>query len=68
MILSLSLLIGDVMSERSRVRNVQLMLVAINKAGKPEVAGVIFAEQISTIGVTTGEENVVAVSLSNRFE
>ncbi|WP_238149120.1 hypothetical protein [Arsenophonus endosymbiont of Aleurodicus floccissimus] len=28
----------------------------------------IFAGQISTIGVTTGEENAVAVTISNRFE
>lgn len=63
-----SLLIGDVMNERSRGRNVRLMLVAINQEGKPEIAEVIFAGQISTIGVTTVEENAVAVTVSNRFE
>ncbi|HGJ5878608.1 MAG TPA: hypothetical protein ACHBZ9_05915, partial [Arsenophonus nasoniae] len=63
-----SLLIGDVMNERSRGRNVRLMLVAINQEGKPEIAEVIFAGQISNIGVTTGEENAVAVTVSNRFE
>ncbi|HGJ5854793.1 hypothetical protein [Arsenophonus nasoniae] len=63
-----SLLIGDVMNERSRGRNLRLMLVAINQEGKPEIAEVIFAGQISNIGVTTGEENAVAVTVSNRFE
>ncbi|WP_238149161.1 hypothetical protein [Arsenophonus endosymbiont of Aleurodicus floccissimus] len=47
--------IGDVMNERSRGRNVRLMLVAINQEGKPEIAEVIFAGQISTIGMTTGK-------------
>lgn len=63
-----SMLIGDVMNERSRGRNVRLMLVAINLDGKPEIAELIFAGQISNIGVSTGEENQVSVTVSNRFE
>ncbi|HGJ5865646.1 hypothetical protein [Arsenophonus nasoniae] len=63
-----SMLVGDVMNERSRGRNVRLMLVAINLEGKPAIAEVIFAGQISHIGVSSGEENAVAVTVSNRFE
>ncbi|WP_311749731.1 hypothetical protein [Proteus terrae] len=63
-----SSLIGEVMNERVRGRNAQLMLVALNEEGKPALAEVLFAGQISTIGVTTGEENEIAVTVSNRFE
>lgn len=61
-------LIGEVMNERVRGRNAQLMLVALNEEAKPALAEVLFAGQISTIGVTTGEENEIAVTVSNRFE
>ncbi|WGL96550.1 hypothetical protein [Arsenophonus nasoniae] len=63
-----SILIGDVMNERSRGRNVRLMLVAINLDGKPEIAELIFAGQISNIGVSSGDQNEIAVTVSNRFE
>ncbi|EMY0634780.1 hypothetical protein AAIC24_000500 [Providencia rettgeri] len=63
-----SLLIADVMNERSRGRNVSLMLVALDLDGKPVLAEIIFAGQISNIGVTTGNNNEVAVTVSNRFE
>ncbi|HEJ9530036.1 TPA: hypothetical protein SMN14_001663 [Proteus mirabilis] len=63
-----SSLIGEVMNERIRGRNAQLMLVALNEEAKPALAEVLFAGQISTIGVTTGEENEIAVTVSNRFE
>lgn len=63
-----SSLIGKVMNERVRGRNAQLMLVALNEEAKPALAEVLFAGQISTIGVTTGEENEIAVTVSNRFE
>lgn len=63
-----SSLIGGVMNERVRGRNAQLMLVALNEEAKPTLAEVLFAGQISTIGVTTGEENEIAVTVSNRFE
>lgn len=63
-----SSLIGEVMNERVRGRNAQLMLVALNEEAKPALAEVLFAGQISTIGVTTGEENEIAVTVSNRFE
>ncbi|HHR5826920.1 TPA: hypothetical protein ACS778_002930 [Providencia alcalifaciens] len=63
-----SLLIADVMNERSRGRNVSLMLVALDGDGKPAVAEIVFAGQISNIGVTTGNNNEVAVTVSNRFE
>ncbi|EJG2211628.1 hypothetical protein L1F92_003563 [Proteus mirabilis] len=63
-----SSLIGEVMNERVRGRNAQLMLVALNEEAKPTLAEVLFAGQISTIGVTTGEENEIAVTVSNRFE
>lgn len=63
-----SLLIADVMNERSRGRNVSLMLVALDSDGKPAVAEIVFAGQISNIGVTTGNNNEVAVTVSNRFE
>ncbi|HEJ9488038.1 hypothetical protein WMR86_14820 [Proteus vulgaris] len=63
-----SSLIGEVMNERVRGRNAQLMLVALNEESKPALAEVLFAGQISTIGVTTGEENEIAVTVSNRFE
>ena len=63
-----SSLIGDVMNERVRGRNAQLMLVALNEEAKPALAEVLFAGQISTIGVTTGEENEIAVTVSTRFE
>ncbi len=63
-----SSLIGEVMNERIRGRNAQLMLVALNEEAKPALAEVLFAGQISTIGVTAGEENEIAVTVSNRFE
>ena len=63
-----SSLIGEVMNERVRGRNAQLVLVALNEEAKPALAEVLFAGQISTIGVTTGEENEIAVTVSNRFE
>lgn len=63
-----SMLIGDVMNERSRGRNVRLMLVAINLEGKPEIAELIFAGQISNIGVSSGDKNEISVTVSNRFE
>ncbi len=63
-----SSLIGEVMNERIRGQNAQLMLVALNEEAKPALAEVLFAGQISTIGVTTGEENEIAVTVSNRFE
>ncbi|MDM3583926.1 hypothetical protein [Proteus mirabilis] len=63
-----SSLIGEVMNERVRGRNAQLMLVALNEEAKPALAEVLFAGQISTIGVTTGEENEIAITVSNRFE
>lgn len=63
-----SLLIADVMNERSRGRDVSLMLVALGVDGKPALAEIIFAGQISNIGVTTGNNNEVAVTVSNRFE
>ncbi|WP_265494602.1 hypothetical protein [Providencia heimbachae] len=63
-----SLLIADVMNERSRGRNVSLLLVALDQNGKPALAEVIFAGQISNIGVSTGSVNEVSVTVSNRFE
>lgn len=63
-----SLLVADVMNERSRGRNVSLLLVALDQNGKPALAEVIFAGQISNIGVSTGSVNEVSVTVSNRFE
>lgn len=63
-----SSLVGDVMNERSRGRDARLMLVAINEDGQPTLAEIIFAGQVSSIGVTSGESNEVALTISNRFE
>ncbi|HEM8140160.1 TPA: hypothetical protein U2M34_003095 [Providencia rettgeri] len=63
-----SFLIADVMNERSRGRNVSVMLVALGKDGQPILAEIIFSGQISNIGVTTGNDNEVSVTVSNRFE
>ncbi|MFY3772145.1 hypothetical protein AHYW_001768 [Providencia manganoxydans] len=63
-----SLLVAEVMNERSRGRQVSVMLVALDLEGKPALAEVIFAGQISNIGVTIGNENEVSVTVSNRFE
>lgn len=63
-----SLLVADVMNERSRGRQVSVMLVALDLEGKPALAEVIFAGQTSNIGVTIGNENEVSVTVSNRFE
>ncbi|OAT22135.1 hypothetical protein [Proteus myxofaciens] len=63
-----SSLIGEVMNERVRGRDAQLMLVALDEDGNPAIAEILFAGQITTIGVTTGEENEIAVTVSNRFE
>ncbi|WP_273839925.1 hypothetical protein [Providencia rettgeri] len=63
-----SSLLGDVMNERSRGRDVRLMMVALNEDGKPILAEVLFAGQISNIGVSVGDKCEVAVTVSNRFE
>lgn len=63
-----SLLVADVMNERSRGRNVSILLVALDGNGKPAIAEVVFAGQISNIGVSTGGLNKVSVTVSNRFE
>ncbi|EKT55509.1 hypothetical protein [Providencia sneebia] len=63
-----SLLIADVMNERSRGRKVSVILVALDLDGKPTLAERVFAGQIANIGVTTGNENEVSVTVSNRFE
>ncbi|MEY0031325.1 hypothetical protein AB7459_22840 [Providencia rettgeri] len=63
-----SLLVADIMNERSRGRNVSIMLIALDKVGKPSLAEIIFAGQISNIGVSTGNVNEVSVTVSNRFE
>nr|WP_282559942.1 hypothetical protein [Providencia rettgeri] len=63
-----SSLLGDVMNERSRGRDVRLMMVALNEDGQPILAEVLFAGQISNIGVSVGDKCEVAVTVSNRFE
>lgn len=61
-------LVGMVMNEQSRGREVRLMMVAIGEEGKPLLAEVLFAGQITSINVVSGEENAVCVNVSNRFE
>ncbi|AYY80316.1 hypothetical protein [Proteus vulgaris] len=61
-------LVGMVMNEQSRGREVRLMMVAIGKEGKPLLAEVLFVGQITSINVVSGEENAVCVNVSNRFE
>lgn len=64
-----SKLVGEVLNERSRGRDVRLMLVAINEEdGKPLLADIIFAGQIANLSVTTGEDNSIGLTVSNRFE
>ncbi|UNH32260.1 hypothetical protein [Moellerella wisconsensis] len=63
-----SSLLGDVMNERSRGRDVRLMMVALNEDGQPILAEVLFAGQISNIGVSVGDTCEIAVTVSNRFE
>lgn len=63
-----SSLLGDVMNERSRGRDVRLMMVALNEDGQPILAEVLFAGQISNIGVSVGNQCEIAVTVSNRFE
>ncbi|EPS9063973.1 hypothetical protein [Providencia stuartii] len=64
-----SKLVGEVLNERSRGRDVRLMLVAIDDDnGQPMLADVIFAGQIANLNVTTGEENKIGLTVSNRFE
>ncbi|MEX9609606.1 hypothetical protein AB7Y92_05955 [Providencia manganoxydans] len=63
-----SKLVGEVLNERSRGRDVRLMLVAINDDGQPALADIIFAGQIANLGVTTGDENAIGLTVSNRFE
>ncbi|EPW3172702.1 hypothetical protein ACWKA6_003597 [Providencia stuartii] len=64
-----SKLVGEVLNERSRGRDVRLMLVAIDDDnGQPMLADVIFAGQIANLSVTTGEENKIGLTVSNRFE
>ncbi|MFS3604857.1 hypothetical protein ACK6T9_17000 [Proteus vulgaris] len=62
------LLVGMVMNEQSRGREVRLMMVAIGEEGKPLLAEVLFVGQITSINVVSGEENAVCVNVSNRFE
>ncbi len=61
-------LVGMVMNEQSRGREVRLMMVAIGEEGKPLLAEVLFIGQITSINVVSGEENAVCVNVSNRFE
>ncbi len=61
-------LVGMVMNEQSRGREVRLMMVAIGEEGKPLLAEVLFVGQITSINVVSGEENAVCVNVSNRFE
>ncbi|EMY6208608.1 TPA: hypothetical protein ACQFK6_002585 [Proteus mirabilis] len=61
-------LVGMVMNEQSRGREVRLMMVAISEEGKPLLAEVLFVGQITSINVVSGEENAVCVNVSNRFE
>ncbi|MBN6350437.1 hypothetical protein JZM10_03015 [Providencia rettgeri] len=64
-----SKLVGEVLNERSRGRDVRLMLVAIDEDnGQPMLADVIFAGQIANLSVTTGEKNKIGLTVSNRFE
>ncbi|HDN2511941.1 TPA: hypothetical protein P1K35_002117 [Providencia rettgeri] len=64
-----SKLVGEVLNERSRGRDVRLMLVAIDEDnGQPILADVIFAGQIANLSVTTGDENAIGLTVSNRFE
>ncbi|EOJ8666826.1 hypothetical protein AB7250_19045 [Providencia stuartii] len=64
-----SKLVGEVLNEHSRGRDVRLMLVAIDDDnGQPMLADVIFAGQIANLSVTTGEENKIGLTVSNRFE
>lgn len=63
-----SKLVGEVLNERSRGRGVRLMLVAINDNGQPTLADIIFAGQIANLGITTGDENAIGLTVSNRFE
>ncbi|MEX6158869.1 hypothetical protein [Providencia manganoxydans] len=63
-----SKLVGEVLNERSRGRDVRLMLVAINDDGQPTLADIIFAGQIANLSVTTGDENAIGLTVSNRFE
>lgn len=64
-----SKLVGEVLNERSCGRDVRLMLVAIDDDnGQPMLADVIFAGQIANLSVTTGEENKIGLTVSNRFE
>ncbi|WP_237386709.1 hypothetical protein [Xenorhabdus sp. Sc-CR9] len=61
-------LIGTVLNERGRGRDARVMMVAIGDNGQPVLAEMLFAGQISTINVVAGNENAVAVTISNRFE
>lgn len=64
-----SKLVGEVLNERSRGRDVRLMLVAIDEDnGQLILADVIFAGQIANLSVTTGDENAIGLTVSNRFE
>ncbi|WP_254702172.1 hypothetical protein [Proteus mirabilis] len=61
-------LVGMVMNEQSRGREVRLMMAAIGEEGKPLLAEILFVGQITSINVVSGEENAVCVNVSNRFE
>ncbi|MBD1229393.1 hypothetical protein [Xenorhabdus griffiniae] len=61
-------LVGTVLNERGRGRDARVMMVTIGDDGRPILAEVLFAGQISTINVVAGNENAVSVTISNRFE
>ncbi|SUC45747.1 Uncharacterised protein [Providencia stuartii] len=63
-----STLVGEVLNERSRGRDVRLMLVAIDdSSGQPILADVIFAGQIANLSVSTGDENAIGLTVSKQI-
>lgn len=61
-------LVGDVLNQKTRGRAGRVMMAALGDNGKAIRAELLFAGVISASAVTSGEENAVAISLTNRFE
>lgn len=61
-------LVGDVLNQKTRGHAGRVMIAALGDDGKTILAELLFAGVISASAVTSGEENAVAVTLTNRFE
>lgn len=61
-------LVGEVLNQKTRGRGGRVMMAALSDGGLVMHAELLFAGMISASAVTSGEENAVAISLTNRFE